>query len=453
MARRSLKLQTKTLLIVVVLQAVFVLSLLLVSWQEVYLQLLVPALIKPTTWQTLQYSWLQSAAVVVVLHFLLMVVLSCYFTRYLSQRLETLRRGTASVSVAVTEGRFNQSTRIPVESGDELGELAKAFNKLIDNLELEFSQKDQFEDMLQDFNQQLEKKVKERTVQLELKNSVLNQTNQELKTAQKQLLHAEKMASVGQLAAGVAHEINNPVGYVLSNVKTLEQYLGDVKSAFSGVEDIVSSNESVRAEVEMLLHKYDVKFICSDLDALLKESEQGLMRVQEIVTSLKSFSHADSDEMRTADVNACLSNTLAMVNNQLKYHCKIDTDFCDDAVLSCNAGRLSQVFANILVNAGQAIQQNGQIKIRTVKKDTMLQIYIADNGKGIPQEHLKKLFDPFFTTKSEGEGTGLGLSISYGIVKDHDGNISVKSRQGKGTCFIISLPFGAEGLLTHQTSF
>ena len=155
---------------------------------------------------------------------------------------------------------------------------------------------------------------------------------------------------------------------------------------------------------------------------------------------LKSFSHVDADEMRPADVNECIRNTLSMVNNQLKYHCKVYTNLCEDSTISCHAGRLSQVFTNLLVNAGHAIEKDGIIKVHSVKDDDKLKVYIVDNGSGIAPDNLKKLFDPFFTTKAEGEDTGLGLSISYGIIKDHGGNIEVKSVLGKGTCFIVSLP-------------
>ena len=371
---------------------------------------------------------------------LLMAFLAVLAGYYLQARFNTIIRGTESVSLAVTEGRFNENTRIPVQSNDELGGLSTAFNKLIDNLELEFSQKNQFEDMLQNFNQQLEAKVKERTQQLERKNQMLNKTNNELHAAQRQLLQAEKMASVGQLAAGVAHEINNPVGYVLSNVKTMEDYIRSLKSAIDSSTEALKTSSSLGPAFEKIMAENDVEFICGDIDSLLNESEQGLQRVQEIVMGLKSFSHADADEKKLTDVNDCIRNTLAMVNNQLKYHCKIYTNFCENAEIVCHSGRLAQVFTNLLVNAGQAIEKEGIIKIHTKLDNGYLKVYVVDNGPGIAPENLKKLFDPFFTTKAEGEGTGLGLSISYGIIKDHGGSIEVKSVPGKGTCFIVALP-------------
>ena len=370
----------------------------------------------------------------------LVTLLAIAFTTHLYNKLAALRRGTQAISAAVTDGHFNESSRIPVNSDDEIGQLSIAFNKLIDNLELEFSQKDQFEDMLQNFNDQLEDKVKARTQQLEQKNQILNKTNNELQTAQRQLLHAEKMASVGQLAAGVAHEINNPVGYVLSNVKTLEDYIRSLKTVIESSARAVETSDKLNPIIEEIMADNDVEFICEDIGSLLNESEQGLQRVQEIVMGLKSFSHADADEMNPADVNECIRNTLSMVNNQLKYHCKVYTSLCDESTLTCHAGRLSQVFTNLLVNAGQAIDKDGVIKIHSVNEAGKLKLYFVDNGAGISPDNLKKLFDPFFSTKAEGEGTGLGLSISYGIIKEHNGTIEVKSVIGKGTCFIISLP-------------
>lgn len=438
--RFRLNLKLKALLAVVGIQGLLILVLCFVILQSTVNVLNANGLASESLSAQMQAVLVPNVALVVGLALVLVSLLAIAFAQHLSEKLETLRQGTMTVSAAVTDGHFNESSRIPVNSDDELGELTIAFNKLIDNLELEFSQKDQFEDMLQNFNHQLEEKVKVRTQELEQKNQVLNKINNELHTAQRQLLHAEKMASVGQLAAGVAHEINNPVGYVLSNVKTLEDYIRSLKTVIASSAKAVQTSDELSPHFEAIMADNDVEFICEDIDSLLNESEQGLQRVQEIVMGLKSFSHMDSDKMRPSDVNECIRNTLSMVNNQLKYHCKVYTNLCDEAIINCHTGRLSQVFTNLLVNAGQAIKEDGIIKVHSVRDGEKLKIYIVDNGAGIPEDNLKKLFDPFFTTKSEGEGTGLGLSISYGIIKEHGGNIEVKSVRGKGTCFIVSLP-------------
>lgn len=439
-AKCKLNLKLKTLLAVIVIQVLLLLSLIYVSIQTTLNVVSSSGVTPPDMIPQLHQAFIFHVYPLAFLEVLLVALLAVAIGKHLTDKLETLREGTLAVSAAVTDGQFNESSRIPVNSDDEIGQLTIAFNKLIDNLELEFSQKDQFEDMLQNFNQQLEEKVKARTQQLEQKNQILNQTNNELQTAQRQLLHAEKMASVGQLAAGVAHEINNPVGYVLSNVKTLEEYICSLKTVIESSAQAVKTSDKLSPMIESIMQDNDVEFICEDIGSLINESEQGLQRVQEIVMGLKSFSHADADEMQLADVNECIRNTLSMVNNQLKYHCRVYTNLCEDSTITCHAGRLSQVFTNLLVNAGHAIEKDGIIKVHSVTEDGKLKVYIVDNGSGIEPDNLKKLFDPFFTTKAEGEGTGLGLSISYGIIKDHGGNIEVKSVLGKGTCFIVSLP-------------
>lgn len=443
----QLNLKSRTLLAVIVIQLSLMACTLFMTWQTTMNSLRSANVLSTEISSAIQISYLQYVLPLALLQLILVVLLAITFGRYLSDKLAALRDGTMTVSAAVTDGHFNESSRLPVNSDDEIGQLSIAFNKLIDNLELEFSQKDQFEDMLQNFNHQLEEKVKERTQQLEQKNQVLNKTNNELHAAQRQLLHAEKMASVGQLAAGVAHEINNPVGYVLSNVKTLEEYIKSLKTVIESSARLVETSDKFSPVIDAIIEENDVEFICGDIDSLLSESEQGLQRVQEIVMGLKSFSHADSDEMKPADVNECIRNTLSMVNNQLKYHCKVYTNLCEEATLTCHSGRLSQVFTNLLVNAGQAIKKEGVIKIHSINEGGKLKIYFVDNGGGIPPENLKKLFDPFFTTKAEGEGTGLGLSISYSIIKDHGGTIEVKSVVGKGTCFIITLPLATADAL------
>ncbi len=382
-------------------------------------------------------------AFIVAVEMVLVGLFSWMLGSYLTKQLSSLRAGAHHVSMAVSEGRFQAVQRIPVNSSDEIAEVAVAFNKLVDNLELEFSQKNQFEQMLKDFGESLEHQVQQRTNELESKNLALNNTNQELKAAQKQLLHAEKMASIGQLAAGVAHEINNPVGYVVSNLATLRSYVANYQQALAAIPQCLVGAPSQLASCEGILSENDIELVNADIDDLLHESLQGLGRVQEIVCGLKSFSHADSDEMRATEVNDCIRNTLSMVNNQLKYHCQVELELCPSALVQGHSGRLSQVFTNLLVNAGQAIEKNGRIKVKTSVGQGQVKVYIADNGCGIEPGHQKHLFDPFFTTKPEGQGTGLGLSISYGIVKDHGGDISVKSIVGKGTCFTVCLPMAA----------
>jgi len=184
----------------------------------------------------------------------------------------------------------------------------------------------------------------------------------------------------------------------------------------------------------------DFEFISEDVEELLSDSIEGTQRIAEIVRNLKEYSHTDQEAIRESDINSCIETTLKMVNNNLKYKCEINKDLQALPLIRCNPGKLNQVFTNLIINAGQAINEHGTINIKTTTANDHILILISDNGKGIPEENINKLFDPFFTTKAVGEGTGLGLSISYGIIKEHGGTITVDSTPYKVTTFTISLP-------------
>lgn len=279
----------------------------------------------------------------------------------------------------------------------------------------------------------------------------IKQQYEELKSAQSQLVQSEKMASVGQLAAGVAHEINNPLGYVNSNLNTLKDY---VKELGEFIEDVIAQIKSVCSEqegekkvldmIEQQKEKYDVEFILSDTTELVSESIFGMDKVKKIIQSLKNFTHAGEEKQKKADINACLDETIRIVWNELKYHCEVNKDLGDIPETYCHPSQLNQVFMNLMINAGHAIKEKGVISVSTCQEDDWIIIKIKDNGSGIDQEHLSQLFNPFFTTKPVGQGTGLGLSISYGIIENHNGKIEVESEIGKGTCFTISIPIVTE---------
>lgn len=269
---------------------------------------------------------------------------------------------------------------------------------------------------------------------------------EELQQAQDQLLQSEKMASIGQLAAGVAHEINNPVGYINSNIATLKQYLADVfelVSAYEAVEDIISDPEKQQALVK-LKEKLEIDFLKQDLQDLMQESEEGVRRVKQIVQDLKDFSHVDETDWQWADLHSGMDSTLNIAHNETKYKAEIIKEYGELPQVECIISQLNQVFMNLLVNAAHAIEDHGTITIRTGTEGEGVLIEISDTGKGMDEATLKKIFDPFFTTKPVGKGTGLGLSLSYGIIQKHGGNISVESKVGKGTTFIIWLPVKQE---------
>lgn len=267
----------------------------------------------------------------------------------------------------------------------------------------------------------------------------LKESNNRLAAAQSQLLQSEKMASIGQLAAGVAHEINNPIGYVYSNLGTLEKYLTELfglLEAYEGHEGGAGGEE-----LKALRERVDLEYLKEDVPALMKESKEGITRVKKIVQDLKDFSHADtSEEWVWSDLRQGVESTLNIVWNELKYKVEVKRDYGELPEVECLPSQLNQVFMNLLVNAGQAIEERGEIRIGTGVEGDQVWVEIADTGKGIEEKNLKKIFDPFFTTKPVGKGTGLGLSLSYGIVQKHHGRIEVESEVGVGTRFRIWLP-------------
>lgn len=264
-----------------------------------------------------------------------------------------------------------------------------------------------------------------------------------LHDAQNQLLQSEKMASIGQLAAGVAHEINNPIGYVNSNLGTLDKYLKDMFAmlrAYEEAEPLLAADPGVAAHVKALREKLDIDFLKEDVVALMNESEEGISRVKKIVQDLKDFSHVDEAEWQWVDLHKGLESTLNVVWNELKYKTEVVKEYGEIPEIYCLPQQLNQVFMNLLVNAAHAIVEHGTITIRTGAKDHEVWVEIADTGVGIPPENLKRIFDPFFTTKPVGKGTGLGLSLAYSIVQKHHGRIDVQSAVGKGTTFRLCLP-------------
>ncbi|MGE5490417.1 MAG: ATP-binding protein [Actinomycetota bacterium] len=270
----------------------------------------------------------------------------------------------------------------------------------------------------------------------------LKHMNERLAEAQSQLLQSEKMASIGQLAAGVAHEINNPIGFVNSNLVTLRGYVDDLLSlvdAYRKLEDDPGNPEAVtvaRSQRESV----DLEYLREDIPSLMRETLEGIQRVRQIVKDLKDFSHVDKAEWQEADLHAGLDSTLNVVWNELKYKAQVVKEYGDLPLVSCIPSQLNQVFMNLLVNAAHAIPERGTITIRTGGEGEWVWVEIADTGKGISPEVLNRIFEPFFTTKPVGVGTGLGLSVSYGIIKKHGGRIDVQSEVGQGTAFRVWLP-------------
>ncbi|CAB3695965.1 ATP-binding protein [Paraburkholderia rhynchosiae] len=270
----------------------------------------------------------------------------------------------------------------------------------------------------------------------------------ELAQAHSQLLQSEKLASIGQLAAGVAHEINNPVGFVNANLGTLQRYVADLLTALAAYErseaELIAESRAALAELK---RDIDIDYLREDIRTLLSESVEGLQRVKRIVQGLKDFSHVDKAEKQWANLESNLDTAINIVWNELKYKGELRREFGAVPELECIPSQLNQVFMNLLMNAAQAIEGGGHITVRTGHDKANVWVEVEDTGQGIKPEHRDRIFDPFFTTKPVGTGTGLGLSISYGIVKKQGGRIEVRSEVGQGSTFRVVLPKSPEEAL------
>ncbi len=277
----------------------------------------------------------------------------------------------------------------------------------------------------------------------------ITNTNNALKETQKKLVQSEKMATVGQLSAGIAHEINNPMGFIKSNMKSLADYLNDFieyvtvsKILTDATLKSTDTNITNAAQaVDKVWRDIDMHFLMQDTQALLNESQQGVRRIIDIVGGLKRFSRQSDHQKELCDINKIIDEALKLASNELKFKGTINKQLDDILPIMGNSGELLQVFLNLFVNASHAMNEQGELTITLTESNNGISIKVADNGCGIDEQHLKSIFDPFFTTKEVGVGTGLGLSISYGIIEDHQGTIDVTSELGKGTEFSIWLPY------------
>jgi signal transduction histidine kinase len=298
---------------------------------------------------------------------------------------------------------------------------------------------------LQAKNLELEEKSRsltERNTEIEQKNQDLENALAKLKRTQLQLVQSEKMASLGQLTAGIAHEINNPVNFVASNVSPLRRDIADLLTVLAKYEDIAAAphlHEQFHA-VDELKKKLEFSYLHQEIANLLNGIQEGARRTTEIVRGLRNFTRLGEDERKRADINKGIESTLLMLQHQLKNRVEVIKDFGIMPEIMCYPGKLNQVFMNLLANASQAIVGEGKIFIKTSYDGEIVTISIKDTGKGMTEEVKRHIFEPFYTTKGVGEGTGLGLSITYGIIEDHDGNIEVYSTPGKGSEFVITLP-------------
>ena len=343
-------------------------------------------------------------------------------------------RGETNRHAADGVPRFAQEYRLVTAEGQVVWVLGRTTIRLDADGKPEF-----FDGVLTD--------ITERKAQQALMDEALAQQkklNKRLEEANNQLMQSEKMASIGQLAAGVAHELNNPIGFVHSNLGTLDGYVHDLMAIIAAYESLFCAPGETNLhadEIRRLLEQHDFAFLKNDIFSLLAESKDGLGRVRKIVQDLKNFSRVGEQEWQEADLHQGIDSTLNIVWNELKYKTKVVKEYGEIPHVFCLISQLNQVFMNLLVNAGHAIETQGTITIRTSRHgNDKVCVEISDTGKGIAPEHINRIFEPFFTTKPVGKGTGLGLSLSYGIIKRHGGHIEVESIEGHGTTFRLVLP-------------
>ncbi len=325
-------------------------------------------------------------------------------------------------------GEGDLSQRVVKNTRDEIGDLATAFNLMVGDLG------------------KAREELNKANSNLASTNDELHATVADLKAAQEQLVQAEKMASLGQLTAGIAHEINNPINFVTANIQPLKDDLADILQIIERYEKVITEKglESEFEEVTKYKHEAQIEFTMQEINDLLKGIEEGAKRTSEIVKDLRNFSRSDQNVFIKTNLNDNLESTLTLLNSSYKGRIKINKEFGDIQEVECYPGKINQVFMNILSNAIQAISGEGTIYIKTTQNNEMVKISIKDTGAGMSEDVRSKIFDPFFTTKDVGKGTGLGLSISFGIIQKHNGKIEVFSSAGSGTEFVINIPIKQE---------
>lgn len=287
------------------------------------------------------------------------------------------------------------------------------------------------------------------------KQAELEQALHDLKETQAMLIHAEKMTALGQLVAGVAHEINNPIAFVYSNIHALRTMTHDITAAYRQLYEAAnaSTDAALHTQVANIHRRADMDFLLADIDDLIDSSMNGLLRIKTIVEQLRTFSRLDEAEVKTARIEDCVASALMIASAALSKSIEVSVDVAHLPPVKCRPAQLSQVFLNLIVNAAQAIDGAGWIRIDGQATDDAVVVTVADSGRGIPADIIRHIFNPFFTTKPVGQGTGLGLTIAYKIIVDgHGGSIHVDSRAGRGTTFTITIPRKAADADTRAAS-
>ncbi len=385
-----------------------------ISWgeQKIYIAVGASKEKSKATMKNVNYAFFTMLVAIIFL----VLIISFFSARMVMRPLNELVQATQLMD------RRGEVVEISVRSDNEIGLLADSFNEMAKNVK--------------QARTDLEKKIKE-----------IEAAYSELKETQSRLVHSAKMASLGQLVAGVAHELNNPIGFIFSNMNHLREYSQKLLQ-------LIDAAEKNPESLTELKKKIDYDYLVQDMPKLINSCEEGARRTRDIVIGLRNFSRLEEAKLKSVDLKESIEATLKLLTGEIKGRIEVHTDFGQLPEVTCYASQINQVFMNILSNAAQAIEGKGDIWIKTqmkamskssiqnarVNKNSMVEISIRDSGKGMQNDIVEKIFDPFFTTKNIGQGTGLGLSISYGIVKKHDGDILVSSQPNKGTEFKILLP-------------
>jgi len=379
-------------------------------------------------------------------------ILLLLFASVMARSITQPLRRTVMTMHAIGKADDGLAQRLPVEGGSEIAELALGFNEMLGRIETRDAELARHRESLEDEVARRTLELREANVQLAAEQKEIKALLDRMAEAQSQLMQSEKLAAIGQLAAGVAHEINNPIGFVRSNLGALDDYANNLLELIAAYEQVEAARErmgeaageapdGLLARVRQMKAEMDLPFIKNDLPSLIAESNQGIARVAEIVRNLKDFSHVDRDESwALEDLHKGLDSTIDVVRNELKDKCELRKEYGDLPPVECLPFQLNQVFLNLLLNAAHAIETSGIVTLRSGVQGDQVWLEVSDTGKGIAPEHLKRIFDPFFTTKAVGKGTGLGLSVSYSIVKKHHGRIEVESALDAGTTFRVWLP-------------
>lgn len=275
----------------------------------------------------------------------------------------------------------------------------------------------------------------------------LEELKAEVEKRSSELFHAERMASIGTLAAGVAHEINNPLAYVKSNLTSLQGFLKPIVKTIRKLLELEKESPQIMADLSasgLVFDSAELEFIIDDLDEILADLRDGSDRIVTIVNGLRQFSHPATKTQGKSDLNEAVNVAIELSRSEFKYHANLETDLAEIPLLDANAGEITQVLVNLIVNAGQAIKDSGTIRVKSQKTTNGVEISVEDTGAGINSQDLAQIFNPFFTTKPVGKGTGLGLAISHRIMKEHGGEIAVESKPGVGTKFTLKFPLPAE---------